>query len=641
MNLVSNGVSRQSVRLVSIAVCAFFTGAASIAAELAEPPFFAEKVEAGDLPPVGERVPAEPEVIDLEALGKTSGSYGGTLRTLIGKAKDTRRLVVYGYARLVGYDENLELKPDILKDYSVEEGRIFTFHLRKGHRWSDGHLFTSEDFRYFWEDVQTNEELAPGGVTRELLVDGEPPKVEIVDELTVRYTWSKPNPTFLNALAAPNPLYIYRPAHYLKQYHPRYTDRAKLEAMAEEAGKRNWVALHFSHDRPYQNSDPTRPTLQPWLLMTEPPSDRFVFDRNPYYHRIDAKGHQLPYIDRVTMTVASPNLIPAKVGSGESDLQSDHINFANYTFLKKAEARSGFDVLRWTPGKGAKMALYPNMNHKDPHWRKLFQDKRFRHALSMAIDRDEINKVMFFDLGIVGNNTVLPQCPLAKPEYRSKWAQYDPAMANKLLDELGLTERNGEGIRLLPNGDPLMIIVETAGEDLQQVDILDLIGDDWQQIGVKLFTKSTQREVFRRRVISGETQIAVWSGLDNAMPTPDWSPFELVPTDKNELQWPQWGQYYETNGQTGEKPDLEPVLRLLELYDRWQDATDVERRRAAWEEILDIHAEQQFSIGLVAAVPQIVVVNSKLRNIPESAFYNWEPGSYFGIYRPDTFWFDG
>jgi peptide/nickel transport system substrate-binding protein len=328
------------------------------------------------------------------------------------------------------------------------------------------------------------------------------------------------------------------------------------------------------------------------------------------------------------------------VGSGEADLQSDNISLANYTFLKKAEARNGFAVHRWTPGQGAKMALYPNMNHMDPQWRKLFQDKRFRHALSMAIDRDEINQVIFFGLGIVGNNTVLPKSVLAKPEYRDKWAQHDPAMANKLLDELGLTERNSEGIRLLPNGEPLMLVVETAGEDLEQVDILELIADDWKQIGVKLFTKSTQREVFRGRVISGETQIAVWSGLDNAMPTPDWSPFELVPTDKNQLQWPQWGQYFETKGLSGEKPDLEPVVRLRELYDLWKDTTDVEQRRAAWEEILDIHAEQQFSIGLVAGVPAIVVVNSHLRNVPESAFYNWEPGSYFGIYHPDTFWFD-
>ena len=608
--------------------------------DLKEPPFVADDVRAGKLPPVSDRVPEEPLFIDLEAQGKAVGRYGGTLRTLIGKVRDSRLLTVYGYARLVGYDESLQLQPDILESYTVDEGRIFTFRLRKGHRWSDGHPFTSEDFRYYWDDVQTNKELAPGGITQELLVDGEPPKVEILDTHTVRYSWSRPHPTFLNALAAPNPLYIYRPAHFLKQFHVDYVDPAKLKDMVKEAGRRNWVALHFSHDRPYQNNDPTRPTLQPWILKTEPPSQRLVFDRNPFYHRVDNQGHQLPYIDQVTMTVAGSGLIPVKVGTGDSDLQSDNLSLMNFPFLKRAEKRNGLLIHRWTPGKGARMALYPNMNHKDARWRALFRNKNFRHALSLAIDRDEINQLIFFGLGLVGNNTVLPGSVLAKPEYRTRWAQYDPDLANEMLDELGLTNRDRSGMRLLPDGKPMIIVVETAGENLEQVDILNLIGDHWRKIGVELLIKSTQREVFRRRVNVGETQIAVWSGLENAMATPDWAPRELVPTDKNQLHWPKWGQYYETAGIAGEKPDLEPVVRLSELYDEWKLATGGEERRAIWEEILNIHAEQQFTIGIIAAVPQVVVARSNLRNVPEKAIYNWEPGSYFGIYRPDTFWFD-
>ncbi len=623
--------------LACAALVALCTGASAV--DVKEPPFLLKQVQSHSLPPVAERLPKDVAIVDLEASGKQSGRYGGTLRTLIGKAKDTRRLVVYGYARLVGYDEKLEFTADILKDFTVEEGRIFTFYLREGHRWSDGHPFTSEDFRYYWHDVQTNKELAPGGITRELLVDGEPPEVEILDELTVRYSWSKPHPTFLQSLAAPSPLYIYRPSHYLKQFHASYTDREKLAAMADEAGKRNWVAVHFTHDRPYKNNDPTRPVLQPWVLITEPPSDRFVFHRNPFYHRIDANGHQLPYIDRVTMTVAGSKLIPAKVGSGESDLQSDYVSFSNYTFLKRGEKRNNYSVRRWVPGKGAKIALFPNLNTKDPQWRTLFRNRDFRHALSISINREDINKAIFYGLGMVGNNTVMPESALSKPEYRSMWAEYDPDKANRMLDDLGLKKRNLEGIRLLPDGEPMLIIVETAGESSEQTDVLQLIGDDWRKIGVRLFIKSTQREVFRKRALAGSTQIAVWSGLDNAVPTADWTPVELVPTDKNEPQWPQWGQYYETNGKSGEKPDMDSVVRLLELYKDWKRASTRQQRWAAWEEMLDIHAREQFSIGIVAAVPQVVIVSNRLRNVPEKALYNWEPGSYFGVYRPETFWF--
>ena len=185
---------------------------------LRETPSLKAEVESGALPPIGERLPARPLVVG-ESEGRSLGKQGGDLHMLIGRAKDTRLLVVYGYARLVCYDEKLNLVADIAERVEVEDGKIFTFTLRKGHRWSDGAPFTTEDMRYFWEDVANNAELSPSGPSTVLLVDGEPPKVEVIDELTFRYSWSKPNPYFLPALAGASPLFIYRPAHYLKQVH--------------------------------------------------------------------------------------------------------------------------------------------------------------------------------------------------------------------------------------------------------------------------------------------------------------------------------------------------------------------------------------------------------------------------------------
>jgi peptide/nickel transport system substrate-binding protein len=160
---------------------------------------------------VGAGPPAQPAVADVEPVGR----LGGELRTLVSGTRDTRLLVVYGYARLVGYDRDLNLVPDILETIEVEDGRMFTMRLRTGHLWSDGAPFTSEDFRYWWEDVANNDQLSPTGPPRELLIDGEPPIVEVIDERTVRSAWSKPNPFFLPALAVARPLFIYQPAHYL------------------------------------------------------------------------------------------------------------------------------------------------------------------------------------------------------------------------------------------------------------------------------------------------------------------------------------------------------------------------------------------------------------------------------------------
>src|SRR5215472_15799157 len=208
-------------------------------AELQETPVFKDDVEGGKLPPVEQRVPEEPAVAELE----TIGTPGGELRMLMGGPKDTRMMVVYGYARLVAYTPSLKLVPDILKSIKVEDNRIFTLHLRKGHRWSDGQPFTSEDFRYWFEDVAQNKHLSPSGMPISMLPQGEAPRFEVISDTTVRYNWERPNPLFLPDLAGPSPLYIYRPAHYLKPFHQKYAQREKLDALVKNANQRNWAAL--------------------------------------------------------------------------------------------------------------------------------------------------------------------------------------------------------------------------------------------------------------------------------------------------------------------------------------------------------------------------------------------------------------
>lgn len=605
----------------------------------AEIPSLAERVASGELPPMRERLPDEPRVIELQG-ERVRGRHGGSLRVLMATPKDIRMMNVYGYARLVGYDTGFDLQPDILKDYEVEGSRVFTFYLRKGHKWSDGHPFTSEDFRYYWEDVANNKELSPFGPNKTLLVDGEYPTVTIPDEWTIRYEWSKPNPYFLPALAAPRPLYIYQPAHYMKRFHASYADESGLQRMVAEAAVRNWASLHTRKAKQYRATNVELPMLQPWVNTTPPPSERLVFRRNPYFHRVDGAGRQLPYLDEWIVNVVGKELIPAKTGAGEADLQARYLRLDNYTFLKEGEERNGFTVRLWPKGTGAQIALYPNLNSADDGWRALVRDARFRRALSLAVDRVEINHVVYFGLGQESANTVLPACPLFRPDYRASWTQFDLERANALLDEIGLTGRNDDGLRLMPDGRPLEIIVQTAGESTEQTDVLELIHDTWRKIGIKIYTKPSQREVFRDRVFSGETMMAVWSGVDNGLPTSETSPDEFVPVAQDQLQWPKWGQYFETGGNAGEAPDLKSAKRLLKLRRAWQEADDSAGREAAWRQILEIHRDQVFSIGVVCGILQPVVVDNALKNVPEEGVYSWSPGAYFGIYQPDTFWLD-
>jgi peptide/nickel transport system substrate-binding protein len=624
--------------LLAAILAAIFTGTGPQAVaqgKFIEPPMFAEEIKAGKLPPAAKRLPETPLAVKFAA-GTGPGQYGGTLSMLIGRSRDVRMLVVYGYARLVGYDTNFNIVPDILESIDAKGERVFTMKLRTGHRWSDGQPFTTDDFRYFWEDVANNKELSPTGPPSDLLVNGEAPKVEILDKQTVRYSWSKPNPDFLPRMAGASPLFIFRPAHYLKKFHRKYHKNAG-EAQAGGAVKRSWAATHNREDNMYQFDNPALPTLQPWMNITKPPADRFVAVRNPYFHRVDSSGRQLPYIDRVVMAVAEGKLIPAKTGAGESDLQARDIQFNNYTFLKKGEKTNNYRTLLWKTARGAHFALFPNLNVNDATWRAILRDARLRRALSLAIDRSQVNQVLYFGLATEGNNTVAAESSLYKKEYQTRWAQYDKKAAEKLLDEAGL-KRGPDGLRKLPDGRPLEIIVETAGESTEQTDVLEMIRENWRAVGVKLFPKPTQREVLRNRVFSGEALMSVWTGLENGLANADISPEELAPVSQQQLQWPKFGQHFETSGKAGEAPDIAEAVELMKLNSQWRDAATRDERAKIWHRMLQIHAEQQFVIGVVSGVAQPVVVRNTLKNVPEKGIYNWDPGAFFGIYRPDTFW---
>ena len=384
--------------------------------------------------------------------------------------------------------------------------------------------------------------------------------------------------------------------------------------------------------------NPELPTLQPWRNTIKPPSERFVFTRNPYYHRVDSEGRQLPYIDELIMYLGETRMIPAKTGAGESDLQARYLRLDHYTFLKESEKRFDQVVKLWKKASGAEIAIYPNLNAEDPSWRALMRDVRFRRALSIAINRHEINQVIYFGLANISSNTVLPQSPLFRPHLRSAWTQFDLKQANALLDAIGLTARDEEGLRLMADGRPLIITVDTAGESTEQADVLELIRDGWAKIGIKLFVRPSQRDVFRKRIVAGQTIMSVWSGISNGLATPAMSPEALAPTNKYQLQWPLWGLWGQTGGRAGEEPEMEQVRHLADLFQAWLRAESEAEQGRIWKQMLDIHADQVFTIGIVNSTLQPVVISKRLRNVPAEAFFNWDPGAYFGVHKPDTFW---
>ncbi len=246
-----------TIRPLLLAAMLAFSGTLPAAADTIPTPqesaFWSAEVESGNLPPVQERLPKDPLIVDLAAKGREFGKPGGTLRTMVTRSKDIRQMVVYGYARLIGFNQDYELVPDLLASYENEGNRKFTLKLREGHKWSDGSPFTSEDFRYWWEDVANNELLSPSGPPDFLIVEGKAPTVTFPDETTVIFEWDDPNPNFLQTLAQARPPFIYRPAAFLKQYHEKYADAKslpfRLKMPGSKAGRRcttSWIIFTSS-----------------------------------------------------------------------------------------------------------------------------------------------------------------------------------------------------------------------------------------------------------------------------------------------------------------------------------------------------------------------------------------------------------
>ena len=618
----------------------FFAGPLVAQNSLQETAFWAEEVGNGDMPPVAERLPQTPLVVDLEAKGRSFGEPGGTLRTMVSRSKDVRQMVVYGYARLVGYAPDYSLYPDLLRDIEVIEGRKFIMHLRPGHRWSDGAPFTSEDFKYWWEGVINNPLITPSGPPDFMYFDDNLGTVRFPDAHTVVFEWPTANPNFLPLLAQAAPPFIYRPAHYLKKFHGAYAEPEALKKEVRRARVKSWAALHNKRDNMYKYDNPALPTLQPWINASGTGGSRQLFVRNPYYHRVDTLGQQLPYIDVVEMTIVGGGLVAAKANAGESDLQARGLDFPDISILKKGEADGGnYRTLLWGNGAASQIAIYPNLNFADPVWREVMRDVRFRRALSMGVDRRMINRALYFGLAMEGAMSPVSDSPLFDEIRMRQWATMDLAQGNALLDEMGLTERNPSGIRLLPDGRPMEFVVETAGERQEVENALAIVTDTWRELGVKLVMRPLDRNILRNRVYAGVSMAAVWFGWDNGLPTLETSPQYLAPTNQEFFAWPKWGQFHQSGGELGEAPEDMAPNRLLAMADGWSHAYDAKTREIFWQEMLRIHAEQVYGIGILSEAPQPVVVNKRLRNVPETGIWAFDPGAHFGIHRMDEFYF--
>jgi peptide/nickel transport system substrate-binding protein len=426
-----------------------------------EAPMLADLVKQGKLPPVEQRLPQEPLVVaPLEEIGQ----YGGTWRRAAVGVSDVgiinSRIT---YENLVRWSaDGKKVVPNVATKWKIEDGgKTFTFYLRKGIKWSDGQPFTAEDIVFWYKEVLLNKDLTPTVATW-LTAGGKPCKIEKVDTYTFRVSFEQPNPLFLINICKSGGNQFFLPKHYGKQFHIKYAPKEELEKKVKDAGFQFWYQLF---DAKVSNSNawlqnPELPVLQPWRNTTLPTATTMIFERNPYYWKIDPAGNQLPYIDRIAHTlVENREVITMKAVSGEIDMQTRHISLPDYTLLMENRAKGNYRVLNWKQGVGSDVMICLNQNVKDPVLRKIFEDRRFRQALSIAINRDEIWKLIYLGMGKPRQCSLISGVAFYDPEWEKMWAEYDPKKANELLDKIGLNKRDRDGFRLRPDGKTLALTI--------------------------------------------------------------------------------------------------------------------------------------------------------------------------------------
>ena len=606
-----------------------------------EAPQLAQLVKQGKLPPVEKRLPLEPlVVVPVEEIGQ----YGGTARVAT-----KRPLILEDGGLMIGHEPILRVArdgktiiPNLAKKWQLsKDGKTLTLYLRKGIKWSDGEPFTVDDIIFWWEDVILNNELtpvkpiawSPGGKLMEL---------EKVDDYTIRLKFSAPYPAAILRLAHYDGVEgsFFLPKHYLKQFHIKYNPQ--VNELAKKEGFNYWYELFNAKALINAGSgravDPGTPTLKAFMIISKS-QDTVIAERNPYYWKIDPAGNQLPYIDRIFVSIVSnAEMVNLKTTTGDVNFAGFNTRLDMYPVYKENAAKNNYRVLLWQDVFGGEVIFMPNQTHPDPVLRKIFQDKRFRIALSLGINRDEINQLFYMGMAQPRQTTVIPQSRYYKEEFAKAYIEYDPVRANKLLDEIGL-KRGPDGYRLRPDGRRLEILIEYTPVDTIRGPVCEFVQQQWDKLGIKVAVKEITTELQQVRAPGNQMDMTVWNAdkcTDILFPiTPMW----FVPYNTGwENGWcPLWAQWYASKGKSGEEPPKE-AKRLLDLWEKMLSTTIESQRTKLGQEILKSHAENLWTIGTVGLASVPIIARNNLRNIPEKGIWGWD---YFWamLYNPEQFFF--
>lgn len=604
-----------------------------------EVPMLLPRVEAGELPPLAERLPEQPLVVSTADPGAIQG---GSLRLLDREARawSTAQLRMAGLFR---YDQvGVEVLPDIALGYQLAaDARSLTLSLRPGHRWSDGQPFTADDLIFWWEAYAGNPAFEPDPFWR--FETGEM-QVTRLDDSRVRFDFPEPYPMVVDrwgraAFSAEGPEGPMLPAHYLQRFHADYDPGA--EALAEAEGFEDWQALFEDRIAPTR-FDPERPSLFAWLPERRD-GDRLRFTRNPYFHQVDAAGRQLPYIDAVEVRVHEDgDAFRAALSNGEADFEAYFIDTPDFDALEAGAAQGRYALRVATDLHGSMFTIHPNRNASDPVLRELFAQRDFRWALSLGIDREAIVREVFGGRARPYPALPLPEQPFFDPSWATLHIEHDPATAGRLLDGLGLDRRDAEGRRLRADGQALVMRLEMLASDPLNKPICAAVERDWRGLGITTECGATASPArFLEGQAAGQLLSPVWPTGRTTRFALRSDPRAFGFTDPAQQWWaPEWTRWLASEGREGSQPPAE-IQDLAQRFEAWRalpaespDYVRLGRAYFAW------FAEALPMIGTVGLQEHPVLVGTRLRGVPAEGLYWGSDTNFYTPYLPPTWWLE-
>ena len=609
-----------------------------------ESPLLAKLVKLGKLPPLEERLPPNPIVVKNREIGK----YGGTLSIGIKGEKtwfgDPQSAI--GPQPLLRYSEDFSKPlPNIARKWEWSNGgKWLTLDLIEGARWSDGEPFTADAIMWWYKNVLTNKEITAKPASR--WAPGEEVMgMTKLSEYKIRYEFKVPHPAIeFDLLHYQGGMYSWLPAHYSKQFHADFVEKDKLDELVKAEGFDNWVQLFKAKNSicSMMACSEGMPTMDPYTIEKFS-TEYSILKRNPYYWKVDEAGNQLPYIDEVGLYVyTDPEVLKLKAIQGEFDIFGQNSNLEDYPVYKKNAEKAGYNIYNWMLTDAGFMGFQYNLTISDPVKRKIFRDKRFRIASSHAINREEVNETLFFGLVKITNYTAHPATPWYNEDYAMAHTSYDPELSNKLLDEMGLKDRDSDGYRKMPDGRTLEVKYEGENTQAWARPVEELVQDYLRQVGIKMDIDVKDRELWTKRANSNQIEFSQWVvvGFTGSMVA---DPRSFVPWRQSaETVWygggeGSWEAWALTGGTEGEEPPFE-VKEIIRLMKEARMEFDQDKKIKLLDQILKIHSEERYGFSILGPVLKPVLVNKNLANVPLDGYHGYD-GIRMQPYFPEAFYF--